>query len=540
MAIGPQLAIGVELVVVEVADGGQRDRIGLVEDRVVVEQPLLVAADLDRWVEDAPDLLADVQLDAVVGRRRTDAPVAPLLELDDDRVFGARRRVAGEHRVEPPARVAELVLEDDAVVVQLGLVDEHRQRHEAVLPARHLARRRPVPDLRRVLGPQLLRDPMHLRIRPKLLSRPGVKLHGVMPSTSIGTAQLATRSHRPTNISPITADLSSQTPSACIGDRLANLLSGRLRWRLRADIFSLGQLLGRLTMLVYSPAPAGRRWLSLDDIGGSMPTALVIHGASNRSRDEWRGRVARLEKRMGDGWNLIPIWWGTAGVDLDLVKAGLPYLMPPRPGWRDESAGEEFWGPSIAEAQANGSLAADEGGGGPDDVGERVAWDAKRLVLTNTSGIAADVLMYWHRRSEIQEDVLEEIAKHISQPNVVAHSLGAIISLDLVLSGALKIGGLVTFGTPVSAIHVFDPTRNRLPPFKPSDGPVTVSGIQRWTNLWNHYDPIAFVAGEVFRLENGPVVDGEAPLPDGTPIGMAHDAYFQSRELLSAIANTCL
>ena len=73
VAIGPELAIGIELVVVEVADGGQRDRIGLVEDLVVVEQPLLVVADLDRWVEDAPDLLADVQLDAVVGGRRTDA-----------------------------------------------------------------------------------------------------------------------------------------------------------------------------------------------------------------------------------------------------------------------------------------------------------------------------------------------------------------------------------------------------------------------------------------------------------------------------------
>ena len=149
VAIGPELAIGVVLEVVEVADGGQRDRIGLVEDRVVVEQPLLVAADLDRWVEDAPDLLADVELDAVVGRRRTDAAVAPLLQLDDDRVLGARRGVAGEHRVEPPARVAELVLEDDAVVVQLGLVDEHRQRHEAVLPARHLERRGLVADLRR-------------------------------------------------------------------------------------------------------------------------------------------------------------------------------------------------------------------------------------------------------------------------------------------------------------------------------------------------------------------------------------------------------
>ena len=34
-----------------------------------------------------------------------------------------------------------------------------------------------VADLGDVLGPQLLRDPMHLRIGPKLLGRPGVELH---------------------------------------------------------------------------------------------------------------------------------------------------------------------------------------------------------------------------------------------------------------------------------------------------------------------------------------------------------------------------
>ena len=46
--------------------------------------------------------------------------------------------MAGEHGVQPAAGVAELVLEDDAVVVQLGLVEEELQRHEAVLPAAYL------------------------------------------------------------------------------------------------------------------------------------------------------------------------------------------------------------------------------------------------------------------------------------------------------------------------------------------------------------------------------------------------------------------
>ena len=175
VAIGPQFAGRVEQEVVEVADGGEADRIGVVEDRVVVEQPLLVAADLDRWVEHAADGLAHERLDADVGG---EGPLAaPLLELDDDSVLGAGGGVAGEHGVEAAAGVAELVLEDDAVVVQLGLVEEHRERHEAVLPGRHLGGSGLVADLGDVLGAQLVRDPMQLSIGPKLLGRPGVELH---------------------------------------------------------------------------------------------------------------------------------------------------------------------------------------------------------------------------------------------------------------------------------------------------------------------------------------------------------------------------
>lgn len=51
-----------------------------------------------------------------------------------------------------------------------------RQRHKAVLPARHLGRRRPGPDLGRVLGGAALRNAMHPRIGSELLGRPGTEL----------------------------------------------------------------------------------------------------------------------------------------------------------------------------------------------------------------------------------------------------------------------------------------------------------------------------------------------------------------------------
>jgi hypothetical protein len=172
--LGPELACRVVLHVVEVADGGEHDTV-LVEDRVVVEQPLLVTADLDRWVEHPADPLTDEGLDAAFRRRGLGR--APLLELDDDRVLGARARAAGQHRVEALARVAELVFEDDAVVLELRLVDQHRQRLEAVLPGVELVAARLMPHDRDVFVLQLLRDPMHLGIGHELLGRPGVELH---------------------------------------------------------------------------------------------------------------------------------------------------------------------------------------------------------------------------------------------------------------------------------------------------------------------------------------------------------------------------
>src|SRR5688500_2857726 len=82
------------------------------------------------------------------------APVA-LLELDDHPILGAVAGSAGKHRVEPFARVAELVLADDAVILELRLVDEERQRLEGVLPAVELCAARLVPHLGDVLSAQL-------------------------------------------------------------------------------------------------------------------------------------------------------------------------------------------------------------------------------------------------------------------------------------------------------------------------------------------------------------------------------------------------
>ena len=166
------------------------------------------------------------------------------------------------------------------------------------------------------------------------------------------------------------------------------------------------------------------------------------------------------------------MWWGRAGVELGAVRAGLPHVLPPKPGWLDTADAVDMIGPTVEQSEANGTLSAD--GPLPEGDfpgGERAAWDAKSLALSNVTNIAADVLVYWHRRAEIAATVLGQLPTGADgQPaNVIAHSLGAIITLDLILTRR--------FGMPVAAIHLLDPTRNPdVPVFRPSTGRIRVQG----------------------------------------------------------------
>lgn len=90
-----------------------------------------------------------------------------------------------------------------------------------------------------------------------------------------------------------------------------------------------------------------------------MPTAFVVHGAANRMEQEFRDRVEALERSLGAGWDLRPVWWGSAGVDLGPVRAGLPYALPAKPGWLDTADAVDMSGPTVEQAEANGTLSAD-------------------------------------------------------------------------------------------------------------------------------------------------------------------------------------
>lgn len=263
-----------------------------------------------------------------------------------------------------------------------------------------------------------------------------------------------------------------------------------------------------------------------------MPTAVVIHGANNRNEAEFRAGVDRLANQLGQGWVLHPIWWGTAAVDLDLVRSGLAATFPPAP--------DNFWeindgdGPTIGEAERQDEVRAE--GGAP--FYANAIWHGRRFALENFTGISADVFLYWHATDAILDQVHKSIRDAVGDSggvNVISHSLGAIIAVDLAARAMLSIDRLVTYGTQISIAHVLDPTRNPgLQPYRPPQS-VLVPGIETWTNLWNKYDPIAFAMSNVFRVSSGSVNDIEVPLNEDVPVTRAHSAYLQSERVIEAI-----
>ena len=176
-------------------------------------------------------------------------------------------------------------------------------------------------------------------------------------------------------------------------------------------------------------------------------------------------------------------------------------------------------------------------------------------LVPGVAGFLGDVFAYQHHRRAIQDKIWETIDGHDAtrgsgtpeRPvHVVAHSLGGVISFHAATAAdtdrRLFIEGFVTFGSQSGFFHLLDPRASGLEPFG-SGKPVVVTGsIRRWTNLWEPLDPLAFLAGPVFRLDDG-AGGSHAPHDRATAHLVSsgfftHGSYWESDELVDAVRST--
>ncbi len=305
----------------------------------------------------------------------------------------------------------------------------------------------------------------------------------------------------------------------------------------------------------------------------AMPEkVLLIHGIAMRSEEKVANYAAALNSLMGDRYELVPVYWGDlGGADTYLHKAIGKY--PVSAGGFSKMVHEAVARPvSRGAGKARAWLERRRGKHDKSTVIEDLLkqrsdearskvrgylgdkFQEARLWLTQqTLPFIADVIVYQSHtyRPRIHERVREVIERELgagagspSKPiKVIAHSLGGVVAFDMACLNhqPLYMSSLVTLGSQPAFFHLLDP-REGVPAFEGDAVPVPLT-IDRWTNVWDEYDMLAFATDEVFRLH-----DGSAPLDvrvratrsrlRGGLFMRSHLRYFSNQDTADAIIKT--
>src|SRR5207253_3131539 len=131
-------------------------------------------------------------------------------------------------------------------------------------------------------------------------------------------------------------------------------------------------------------------------------------------------------------------------------------------------------------------------------------------IMPEVARFLGDTWQYLGGPQEIQARILDACSlagagQTAAAPiNVLAHSFGGVITAQMAFSGNLWIDRFVTFGSQPSLFEVL------VEQYAPALGPYTAgasvavkSVINRWVNLWEPLDVLAFAQAGVFALPSG-------------------------------------
>ena len=133
--------------------------------------------------------------------------------------------------------------------------------------------------------------------------------------------------------------------------------------------------------------------------------------------------------------------------------------------------------------------------------------------------------------------------------SILGHSLGGITAFDASCSTVppLWIKHLVTFGSQSAVLHILDPRQDiilkrldegieSLDPFRPGDKTVLPPTIGSWLSIWHAMDPLAFLAGKVFKLHGGSDVLDHRIEGQERRWSQAHSSYWWHSEMPGLVA----
>ncbi|WP_371659853.1 hypothetical protein [Streptomyces sp. NBC_00280] len=179
-------------------------------------------------------------------------------------------------------------------------------------------------------------------------------------------------------------------------------------------------------------------------------------------------------------------------------------------------------------------------------VGARLNHAVRSRFGPGTTRFLGDVLVYQRHQDAVHarvrqviDEVHPDLGRSPDRPvRIAAHSLGGVIAVDMATgTEPLWTESLVTFGSQAAFFHVCDPRGGQLTPYGVGMPVRLPASLNRWTNLWEPLDVLAFAASKVFRLH-----DGTAPVD--LPVGhqastgiWTHSAYWDLPYVASVIGD---
>ena len=143
-------------------------------------------------------------------------------------------------------------------------------------------------------------------------------------------------------------------------------------------------------------------------------------------------------------------------------------------------------------------------------------------LFSAASPVAGDILLYQARGQAIRDFIAGQLAKCSGDVAIIAHSLGGIACVDLLVQRALpQVKLLVTVGSQAPFLYEIGALCSL-----PFEQPLPAQFPRRWLNFYDPNDLLSYSAARIFK---GHAIDHR--IDSGLPFPESHSGYWEAPKL---------